>query len=374
MTDGGAHDRHWMQRALDLAVRGLYTTRENPRVGCVLVKHDQWLAEGYHQVPGGPHAEICALAGVPEGQASGATCYVTLEPCAHQGKTGPCTEALIAAGVERVVVAMEDPNPVVAGRGIEQLRAAGIEVDVGLLADQAAELNLGFVRRMTQQLPWVWLKSAASLDGKTAMADGESKWITGVEARADVQRLRARVGAIITGIETVLTDDPALTVRPEEAHFESDFTLPERQPLRVILDSRGRLPQDARLLAEPGDVLWVTTAAVTHPALASGRLMHWRAPADAAGRVDLQALLHHLAALQCNEVLVESGATLAGAFIGQDLVDGGVLYLAGKLLGPAGRSLYDVAPAQLSDAPRVLISNCQSVGEDLRIDWRRRND
>lgn len=369
MTDWSPFDHHAMQRALDQAALGLYTTGENPRVGSVIARDGEILAEAYHRAPGEPHAEVLAMQGVNPSQLRGATCYVTLEPCAHQGKTGPCADTLIAAGVHRVVAAMEDPNPLVSGQGFARLVAAGIVVEVGLLAADAEALNPGFIQRMRTQRPWVWLKSAASLDGKTAMADGESKWITGTAARQDVQRLRARCGAVVTGIETVLYDDPRLTVRHAEAGIDWPCDLPVRQPVRVILDSKGRLPKQGALFDSEGPILWVTTIAVDHPQLQTGRITHWQAPADAAGRIHLQAVMTHLASMGVNEVLVEAGSTLSGACITDGLVDRGVLYLAAKLLGPSGRSLYDVAPVQLADAPRLLISDCRLIGDDLRVEW-----
>lgn len=374
MTEWTPFDQAAMRRALDQAVCGLYTTGENPRVGAVIARDDQILSEAFHRAPGEPHAEILAMWKLDTDRLVGATCYVTLEPCAHQGRTGPCADALIAAGVTRVVAAMEDPNPLVSGRGIARLRAAGIQVDVGLSEVEAHALNRGFVQRMRAHRPWIWVKSAASLDGKTAMADGTSKWITGTEARRDVQRLRARCGAIVTGIDTILADDPRLTVRYAEAGIDWPTDLSERQPLRVVLDSSGRLPHDAALVHAEGPVLWVTTAPASHPALDSGRIMHWQAPSDALGRIDLHALMAEFAHRGINEVLVEAGATLSGACIRERLVDQGVLYFAAKLLGPSGRSLYDVAPKALTDAPRLFISECRSIGEDLRLDWTLRTD
>jgi len=369
MSEWSAFDRSAMAQALVEAERGLYSTGENPRVGAVIAKDGVLLGASFHRAPGEPHAEVRAMAQVPQEQLAGATCYVTLEPCSHQGRTGPCADALLAAGIQRVVAATEDPNPLVQGRGLDRLRAAGVTVDVGLCAEQATALNCGFFQRMQTGRPWIWLKSAASLDGRTAMSDGQSKWITGVEARTDVQRLRARCGAIVTGIETVLADDPRLTVRHSESAIDWPSDLPVRQPLRVVLDSRGRLPHQGVFLDTEGPILWITTEPVSHPAVGSGRMRHWQAPSDTAGRINLEALFQHLGSLGINEVLVEAGATLAGACISHGLVDQGVLYLAGKLLGPSGRSLYDVAPAQLTDAPHVLISGCQSVGDDLRVDW-----
>lgn len=370
MTECADFDRQCMARALMLAHLGVFTTGENPRVGAVLAKHGRVIGEGYHRRAGEPHAEVMAMREIDSASVAGATCYVTLEPCSHQGKTGPCADALIASRVARVVVAVEDPNPLVAGQGIARLRAAGIAVEVGLCQAEAVALNPGFFKRMRTGLPWVWLKSAASLDGRTAMADGQSKWITGTEARTDVQRLRARCGAIVTGLGTLRADDPALTVRLSDAELGWPSDLRRTQPLRVLLDSEGRLPEALSLFDAPGEILWVTTVEATHQALQSGRMQHWLAPANAEGRVDLMALLAHLGERRINEVLFECGATLGGALIRVQQVDQGVLYLAGKLLGPTGRCLYDIAPASLAEAPRMALLQCQTIGADVRIDWR----
>jgi diaminohydroxyphosphoribosylaminopyrimidine deaminase/5-amino-6-(5-phosphoribosylamino)uracil reductase len=358
-----------MRVALDQASLGLYSTGENPRVGAVITKHARILAQGFHQTAGGAHAEIEALSGVTEHESRGATCYVTLEPCNHTGKTGPCTEALIARGVTRVVAAMEDPNPEVSGSGVSRLRQAGIQVDVGLFASEARALNAGFMQRMTEGRPLVWLKSAASLDGRTAMATGESKWITGPHARMDVQTLRARVGAVVTGIETIRADDPRLTVRWSEAEIPLPPQATAHQPLRVVLDTHGRLPDDCALFDAPGEILWVTGIPTAHPRLEDGRMASWVAPTAADGRIDLHALCLELGRRGVNELLVEAGSTLAGAWIRAGLVDRGVLYMAPKLLGPGGLSLYDVAPAQLADAPALFISDVRKIGDDLRVDW-----
>lgn len=363
-------DRLAMWRSLQLASAGINSTRENPRVGAVLTKGSEFLAEGFHRAPGFPHAEVEALNALNDvTDAFGATCYVTLEPCSYQGRTGPCAEALIDAGIERVVAAMEDPNPRVSGSGFAILRQAGVKVDVGLCSEEARAMNPGFISRMTRGRPLVWVKNAASLDGKIAMADGESQWITGDSARQDVQRLRARVGAVVTGIETVLVDNPRLTVRHDEAEIDWPDQVPVTQPLRVILDSQGRLPLDAALCLEGGPILWVTTKSGFNLEGRLGDISHWEAPADAKGRVDLTVLLLHLASLGINEILVEAGATLSSSFIEIGLVDKGVLYLAPKFLGQPARSLYNLAPAHLADAPTVFISEVRKVGDDLRLDW-----
>ena len=320
-------------------------------------------------LPGRPHAEIELIEQADAGLVRESTCVVTLEPCSHVGKTGPCADALIDAGIARVVVAMEDPNPLVAGRGLARLRDANIDVAVGLFSEEARSLNRGFIKRMMFGRPYVWLKSAASLDGKIAMADGESKWITGSDARRDVQRIRGRCQAIVTGINTVLADDPQLTVR----HNESGLVVPEglsaKQPLRVILDTQGRLPTSNRLLDAEGPILWVTgevtisTQCTRMDELSSG----W--PHFVMAELISKALLLELGRRQINEVLFEAGATLLGSLIEDRLVDQGVLYYAPKLLGQTARSLYDIAPTQLADAEEISIQRICEVGGDLRLDW-----
>ena len=361
-------ERLAMRRALLLAEKGVYTTGENPRVGACLVKDGNIIAQGFHRAPGCPHAEIEVIKQADASLVRESTCVVTLEPCSHVGKTGPCAQALVDAGVARVVVAMEDPNPLVAGQGLAKLRDANIDVAVGLYSHEARLLNRGFISRMVCGRPYVWLKSAASLDGKVAMADGESKWITGPDARRDVQRIRGRCQAIVTGINTVLVDNPQLTVR----HHESGLIVPEgmsvRQPLRVILDTQGRLPISNRLLDAEGPILWVTGNQYQHPLCANGRIKQWVAPLRD-GRIDLKILLLELGRRQINEVLFEAGTTLLGRLIEDRLVDQGVLYYAPKLLGQTARSLYDIAPIQLADAPEIIIQRICEVGEDLRLDW-----
>ena len=364
-----------MAEALRLARRALHTTRENPRVGAVIYASDKILSAGWHQAPGHPHAEINALNALPDrALARGATCVVTLEPCQHQGRTGPCTQALIEAGISRVVMAIEDPNPLVRGRGRQALIDAGIEVEVGLMATEAALLNPGFIKRMTVGLPWITLKSAASLDGKTAMADGESQWITGSESRADVQRERARAGAIVTGIGTLLADNPRLTVRYAEIGLDPAPLSVDDQPIRVIVDSRARLPAQTNLTDCPGPVVWVTAAPVeNHPLVETRRVTHWYLP-DLSGKVDLRAMCQRFAEHGVNELFVEAGEHLAGGFIDAGLVDRGLLYLAPKLLGRGARSLYDVAPPDLASAPQVVFTDVRQIGDDLRLEWQLREN
>lgn len=369
MSSFSTHDTAFMVRALQLAQRGLYTTDPNPRVGCVLVNDGRVVGEGWHQWAGEPHAEVLALqrAGA---SARGATCYVTLEPCAHRGRTGPCTEALMDAGVARVVAAMVDPNPLVAGQGLAALQAAGINVSSGLLQAQAQALNPGFVRRMTTGRPWVRLKLAMSLDGRTAMASGESRWITGSAAREDVQHWRARSSAIITGAGTVQADNPALTVRPDTWEWRTYGSDRVRQPLRVVLDGQLQTPPDAQVLAEPGAVLLVCarTAVARSGSITGNAVEIMCLPPDATGGRNLQLLLAQLAERGCNEVLVECGATLAGAFVRERLVDELLVYMAPTIMGSSARPLLNL-PDIVSMDMRLhwkTTDVCQ-LGDDLRL-------
>jgi diaminohydroxyphosphoribosylaminopyrimidine deaminase/5-amino-6-(5-phosphoribosylamino)uracil reductase len=361
MTRFSPTDREFMTRALQLAEKGLYTTPPNPRVGCVLVDsvHQRIVGEGYHRKAGEGHAEVNALRDAGEA-AKGATAYVTLEPCSHTGKTGPCSDALLSAGVARVVYAMEDPNPLVAGRGLARLRAAGVQVDGPLLQEQAESLNPGFIKRMRTGLPWVHCKLAMSLDGRTAMASGESQWITGPAARADVQRLRARSCAIITGTGTVLRDDPAMTVR------DPAIEMLGRQPLRVIVDSEQRTPFNARIFQQPGR----TCLASRQPNQGYPDADVWPLAA-ADGRVDLRQLLHKLAADEAsNEVMIEAGAVLAGRFFQEGLIDELRIYMAGTLLGDLAKPLLVLPFDRMADAQHVHITDIRAVGEDWRITAR----
>lgn len=358
-----AADHRFMGRALQLAERGLWTTRPNPRVGCVIVRDGEVVGEGAHLRAGEPHAEVHALAMAGE-RACGATAYVTLEPCSHHGRTPPCAEALLAAGIKRVVVAMPDPNPQVAGQGLARLQAAGVETAAGLLAAEAEALNPGFVQRMRIGRPYVRCKLAASLDGRTALASGESKWITSADARRDVHRLRARSCAIITGSGTVQADDPALTVR--------DTELPAQwpgQPLRVVLDGQLRTPPTAAVVQGEGEVL------ILHAAEASSRAAALAAAgarveriAAAADGLDLAAVLERLAALEINEVLVEAGPTLAGAFVQAGLADELVIYLAPHLMGHDGSPLLRLPGiASMNQRLPLRILDVRMVGADLRV-------
>lgn len=358
-------DRRWMARALALAREGLYSAAPNPRVGCVIARGEQLLGEGFHARTGGPHAEVEALAAAGDA-ARGATAYLGLEPCSHHGRTPPCTDALIAAGVGRVVAAIEDPNPRVAGQGFARLREAGIEVAAGLMAEEAGALNVGFIRRMAQGRPRVTVKLAASLDGRTAMASGESQWITGAAAREDVQRLRGESCAVLTGVGTVLADDPRMDLRLDDALTRG------RQPLRVVLDSELRTPAQARILAPPGRALVCTLASQPGGAGARRALEAAGAEVEAlpagSGGLDLRVLLERLAARECNEVLVEAGPVLAGAVVAAGLADRLVIYLAPALMGPDARGMFALPGlTRMSERLQWRFSEVRSVGEDLRI-------
>ena len=356
---GAVDDARAMALALQLAERGMYSTDPNPRVGCVIVKDGQYVGTGWHERAGEAHAEVHALreAGAA---ARGATAYITLEPCCHNGRTPPCTDALIGAGIARVVAAMPDPNPLVSGQGLEALRRVGIVAEAGLMREQAEALNPGFIMRMRDGRPFVRMKLAASLDGRTAMASGESKWITGDPARADVQRLRARSSAILTGIGTVQADDPALTVRAIDTW---------RQPLRVVVDSRLRLSPVARVLAPPGSVLIATAsedAGRTRPLRQAGAEI--LCLPQARGQVDLAELMHRLAARGMNEVLVEAGATLCGAMLAAGLADELVIYLAPHLMGAQARGMFAVPGLErMRDRVALEVRDMRAVGDDWRV-------
>jgi diaminohydroxyphosphoribosylaminopyrimidine deaminase/5-amino-6-(5-phosphoribosylamino)uracil reductase len=353
-----AADHEHMAQALRLAEKGLYTTTPNPRVGCVIVRDGRVVGSGWHERAGEPHAEIHALAQAG-GSAQGATVYVTLEPCSHHGRTPPCAEALIKAGVSRVVVAMVDPNPQVAGEGLAQLQQAGIRTDIGLLEKEAHDLNPGFVSRMTCGRPWLRLKIAASLDGKTALNNGVSQWITGADARRDAHRLRARSCAVLTGIGTVLADDPSLNVREVET---------SRQPLRVVVDSGLRMPPTAKMLLGE-DVLVVTASG---DQVKAGRLREAGAEVlmlpPLEGRVDLVRMLDELGRRGVNEITVEAGRGLNGALVRQGLVDEFVIYFAPLLLGDRARGMFDLPELVEMGARRELrIADVAMVGRDVRI-------
>lgn len=357
-----AFDHDCMARALKLAARGVYTTKPNPAVGCVLAKDGEIVATGFTQPAGGPHAERVALAAAG-GRARGATAYVTLEPCCHQGRTGPCTRALIDAGVARVVYSLRDPNPLMGGGGARELAAAGIDAAGGLLARPAEELNRGFFARMQRGRPWVRSKLAASLDGRTALANGASRWITGETARRDVHRFRARAGAILTGSGTVRKDDPQLTARLAAPAVDV------QQPLRVILDSGFALAPSARVLTGPGEalVLGVAADAARERALAAAGARVERVPGSAGG-CDLGVVLERLAALEVNDVWVEAGPTLNGALLAAGLIDELVLYVAPRILGDRARGMFGLPElAVLERAAQLEFTDFRRFGRDLRI-------
>jgi diaminohydroxyphosphoribosylaminopyrimidine deaminase / 5-amino-6-(5-phosphoribosylamino)uracil reductase len=363
-------DEAAMRRALELAMRGLNTTHPNPRVGAVLARDQEIVGEGWHERAGEPHAEPIAIRAAGE-RARGATVYVTLEPCGHTGRTPPCVDVLIAAGVRRVVYAIDDPNPRVNGAGAARLREAGISVESGLLQSEAEELNQGFLRRMRSGRPFVRLKSAMSLDGRTALANGESRWITSDAAREDVQHWRARSSAVLTSSATVLADDPRMDVRIETS----------RQPLRVVLDRRRRLRKSARILSSPGEVLvfaasGTATARVRPPRdpqrreerIGDARLERVRA---GRGGLDLERVFRRLAELEINEVLVEAGPRLSGALLTAGLIDEWLVYLAPRLLGKEAKPLAAFARlTKLDAAPAFALVDAQPVGPDLRLRLR----
>ncbi|WP_288427509.1 bifunctional diaminohydroxyphosphoribosylaminopyrimidine deaminase/5-amino-6-(5-phosphoribosylamino)uracil reductase RibD [Pantoea sp. RSPAM1] len=360
-------DERYMARALELARRGRFTTTPNPNVGCVIVRDGQIVGEGWHQRAGEPHAEVHALRMAGD-RARGATAYVTLEPCSHHGRTPPCCDALIAAGVKRVVAAMQDPNPQVAGRGLHRLHQAGIEVSHGLMMQEAEALNRGFLKRMRTGFPWIQLKLGASLDGRTAMASGESQWITSSAARRDVQRLRAQSSAILSSSATVLADNPSLTVRWSELDSESQRLVDEaelRQPVRVIVDSQNRVTPHHKLIEQSGET-WLMRQQVDD--------RHWpetvtQIPVPLRdSQLDLVALMMVLGQRQINSVWVEAGATLAGALIQAGLVDELIVYVAPKLLGNDARGLCQLAGlTQLVDAPVFAFRDIRQVGDDVRL-------
>jgi diaminohydroxyphosphoribosylaminopyrimidine deaminase/5-amino-6-(5-phosphoribosylamino)uracil reductase len=355
-----AADHGFMARALQLARRGLFSTTPNPRVGCVMVRDGRVIGEGWHEKAGLPHAEAGALNAIvgAGGTAAGATAYVTLEPCSHFGRTPPCADALIAAGVSRVVAAMQDPNPLVAGQGLAKLAAAGVAVESGLLAAEAQELNIGFVSRMTRGRPWLRLKVAASLDGKTALNNGVSQWITGADARRDAHAWRARSCAVLTGIGTVKDDNPRLTVREVQT---------TRQPLKVVIDSRLETPPDAAVL-EGGRVLIAAAADSERGDALRARGAEIVLLPNAQGKVDLHDLLRELGRRGINEVMAEAGTRLNGSLLRENCVDELLIYQAPILIGDAGRGMFGLAElADLAGVTRLNIIERRAVGADVRI-------
>ncbi len=344
-------DRLWLARAVELAERGLFSVTENPRVGCLIVRDGKVLGRGTTHPLGGLHAETDALADACE-DVRGATAYVSLEPCCHHGRQPPCTDALISAGISRVVAAMRDPNPRVSGEGFAALIAAGIEVDVVEL-DAAKALNEGFARRMRGERPYVRVKMGISIDGRTAVASGESQWITSSAARSDVQYYRARSGAVVTGIGTVLADDPSLNVREER--FARYGVI--RQPIRAVLDREGRLPGGAKLFDSPGRVVVFTRAGHDHA----------RAEVVELATVEPGVVVDELAKMGCNEILVEAGAGVAGAFLEARVFDEVIVYVAPKFLGHEGRAMVPWSIERLEHALTARIASAETIGDDVKV-------
>lgn len=360
-----AKDHHYMSLALRLAKQGKYTTQPNPRVGCVIVKNNKVIGEGFHQRAGEAHAEIHALK-MAGSEAKDATAYVTLEPCSHTGRTPPCASALIKANVARVITAMQDPNPLVAGSGLQMLNNAGISTASGLLEQQARRLNAGFVKRMEHGLPFVRAKLAMSLDGRTAMASGESMWITGSAARQDVQQLRAQADAILTAKGTVLMDNPSLNVRlsAEELAIQGDV----RQPIRIILDSDLSTPINAKLFSHSGEIWIFTNSQDSDKARALEAVGAKVLNMQQQGRLPLKAVLHTLAKQEINEIHVEAGATLCGALLEDGLVDEIVVYMAPHIMGNTARGLFDLPQlSRMQDRIAITIQDIRAVGDDWRI-------
>jgi len=353
-----ADDHRYMARALELAERGLYTTTPNPRVGCVIVQGGVVAGEGWHERAGAAHAEVNALAQAGQ-RARGSTAYVSLEPCVHHGRTGPCTQALIQAGVARVVAALPDPNPKVSGRGLDELRRAGIEAAAGLLENEGRELNIGFVSRMTRGRPWVRLKVAASLDGKTALTNGKSQWITGEAARRDGHHWRARACAVLTGGGTVREDDPQLTVRDVPT---------TRQPLRVVVDSKLETPPTARILEGGGVLVVAAREDKARVAALKEKGAEVLLLPDSAGKVELESLFRELARREINEVHVEAGFRLNGSLVREKCVDELLVYLAPNLVGDKALGMFELP--ELTELPgrRVLaIHDLRMIGPDVRV-------
>lgn len=364
-------DRQFMCRAIELAEKGLYSTDPNPRVGCVIVLDNQIIAEGWHEKAGQKHAEIMALENCQQ-PASGATCYVTLEPCNHHGKTSPCCDALIEAGISRLVVAMKDPNPRVSGSGFIRLKQAGIKVDVGLMETESRNLNPGFIKRMLTGLPWVTCKLAMSIDGRTAMSSGESQWITCKQSRQDIQLLRARSSAIITGSSTVIIDNPSMNARQDDFPANRPKTSKIVQPWRVIMDSHLTVDPESKIFKLPGRVIWVTTEKVDI-SKNTDRLTMLQIAADSNDKVRVDLLLKWLAEQGCNEVMIEAGATLSGAFINADIVDRLVIYMAPKILGDEARGLLHLpAIKKLSQAKLFKFLDVRILGNDICLTYGRK--
>ncbi len=357
-------DEYYLSQAIRLAEKGLYTADPNPRVGCVLVKDDKVIGSGYHQTTGEGHAEANALAQAGA-IASGSTAFVTLEPCSYHGRTPSCAQALIDAGVARVVAAMEDPHRKNAGKGFEMLRAAGIAVVTPLLADSASALNPGHIKRNLTGLPYVRLKLAMSLDGKTALSNGQSQWITGPQARADVQKLRARSSVIVTGVQTVIDDDPELRVRPKEIPVEQAALAAQRIRPVYVLDSRSRTPVESRVARRTENVIVCVQGHSSGASYGCGRL---ELASDSEGRVSLEALLRHLGLKDSNEVLFECGATLAGSLVAEKLCDELIVYIAPKIMGSSSRSLLNVPEIDnMGNLYHMKVVDMRMLGGDIRL-------
>jgi diaminohydroxyphosphoribosylaminopyrimidine deaminase/5-amino-6-(5-phosphoribosylamino)uracil reductase len=353
-----AEDHRYMARALELAERGLYTTTPNPRVGCVIVRDGAVVGEGWHERAGSPHAEVNALAQAG-GHARGATAYVSLEPCAHQGRTGPCSRALLDGGIKRVVAAMRDPNPLVGGKGLEDLERAGVDVAAGVREDEARELNIGFVSRMTRGRPWVRMKIAASLDGRTALSNGKSQWITGEAARRDGHHWRARACAVLTGAGTVHEDDPRLTVREVPT---------SRQPLRVVVDSRLETPPSAKVLEGGGALVACAREDKAKIAALKARGADVVVMPNSAGKVELPDLFRELARREVNEVHVEAGHRLNGSLMREGFVDELLVYLAAGILGDKARGMFELPDlAELSGRRELAVRDVRMIGPDIRV-------
>lgn len=367
-------DEAYMARAINLAKKGRFTTSPNPNVGCVIVNNNEIVGEGFHLQAGLPHAEVNALA-MAQQQAKNSTCYVTLEPCSHFGRTPPCALALVKAGIKRVVIAMIDPNPKVAGRGIKILKEAGIEVQTGLFEQQSEKLNAGFIKRMRAQRPRVTVKLASSLDGKTALENGQSKWITGTPARVDVQYFRAMQSAILTGSATVIADDPSLNVRYQELKESPEFNneiefANVRQPIRIILDSHNKLTLQEKLFTLPGKVMLIALAPRSDlmDKKFCAEVEHLVVDDDGNNRINLSSLLTQLSDAEINDLWVEAGATLAGEFFNNNLVDEFILYQAAKLMGDKARNLVNLPNyLKMDDVVQLSLKNISIIGNDIRI-------
>lgn len=366
-----SNDARFMARAIQLARKGWFTTRSNPRVGCVLVKtinnQCQIIGEGWHQKPGFAHAEVNAIQNAKANghDTRGATAYVTLEPCSHVGKTPPCAQGLIDAGVSKVICAMTDPNPQVSGRGIDMLRESGVTVECGLMEQEAMALNPGFVKRMTTGFPRVTAKVAVSVDGRTAMSSGESQWITGSEARAEVQRLRAQSGAVITGSGTLLYDNPSMNVRATAMLGDPYF----EQPIRVVVDSKHQVSSDAKFFEGQGQC-WLVSVSERDDAFSKNVLMQ-QVKANKAGYADLEALLRLLAESGVNDVLIEAGSELLGAFLAKGLVDELQVFMAPKLLGSAAKGMAHLPFEKMSQAIELELRDVRQIGQDLHLTYNR---